>query len=147
VVFGRRNQVSPWRAPDGPDGAGQPGRPATIGPQAARSAPSRHLLSRSAAARPAPAPPVGRAAAREPAEAEEQRRLHGERTERRVVIKHNANGFPDVLRAWAEAGRGHHGRALSFLRTNAYGEMGGPFDRWFGRFPSPGDWIDRVAAL
>jgi len=67
--------------------------------------------------------------------------------QRRVVITHNVHDFPDILRAWAEAGRSHHGCILSFLPTNAYGEMGRRFDRWFGRFPSPGDWVDRVAAL
>jgi hypothetical protein len=67
--------------------------------------------------------------------------------QRRVVITHNVHDFPDILRAWAEAGRSHHGCILSFLPTNAYGEMGRRFARWFQRFPSPGDWIDRVAVL
>lgn len=67
--------------------------------------------------------------------------------QRRVMITHNVHDFPDILRAWAEAGRSHHGCILSFLPTNAYGEMGRRFDRWLQQFPSPGDWIDRVAAL
>jgi hypothetical protein len=67
--------------------------------------------------------------------------------QRRIVITHNVHDFPDILRAWAEAGRGHHGCILSFLPTNAFGEIGRRFDRWFQQFPSPADWIDRVAAL
>lgn len=67
--------------------------------------------------------------------------------QRRVVITHNVHDFPDILRAWAEAGRSHSGCILSFVPTNAYGEMIERFDRWFQQFPSPDDWIDRSVAL
>ncbi len=67
--------------------------------------------------------------------------------QRRIVITHNVHDFPDILRAWAEAGRSHTGCILSFLPTNAHGEMTRRFDRWFQQFPSPDDWIDRVVAL
>ena len=67
--------------------------------------------------------------------------------ERRVLITHNVHDFPDILRDWAEAGRSHHGCILSFLPTNAYGEMSRRFDRWFQQLPSQGDWIDRVVML
>ncbi len=67
--------------------------------------------------------------------------------QRRVMITHNVHDFPDILRAWAEVGHSHHGCILGFLPTNAFGEMGRRFDRWFQQFPSPGEWIDRVAAL
>lgn len=67
--------------------------------------------------------------------------------QRRVVITHNVHDFPDILRAWADAGRSHHGCILSFLPTNAYGEMIRRLDRWFQQFPSANDWIDRSVAL
>jgi hypothetical protein len=67
--------------------------------------------------------------------------------QRRIVVTHNVHDFPDILRAWAEAGRSHRGRVLSFLPTNAYGEMIRRFDRWFEQLPTPGDWIDRSIAL
>ena len=67
--------------------------------------------------------------------------------QRRIVVTRNVHDFPDILRGWAEAGRSHHGCMLSFLPTNAYGEMLRRFDRWFQQFPSPNDWIDRSVAL
>ena len=67
--------------------------------------------------------------------------------ERRLMITHNVHDFPDILRDWAEAGRSHHGCILSFIPTNAYGEMIRRFDRWFQQFPSENDWIDRVVIL
>ena len=67
--------------------------------------------------------------------------------QRRVMITHNFHDFPDILRDWAEAGRSHHGCILCFVRTNAYAEVSGRFDRWFGKFPSQDDWIDRVVSL
>jgi hypothetical protein len=67
--------------------------------------------------------------------------------ERRIVITHNSHDFPDILREWAEAGRSHHGCILSFLPTNAYGEMSDRFARWFRQFPSQRDWIDRAVIL
>ena len=67
--------------------------------------------------------------------------------QRRIVVTHNVHDFPDILRTWAEAGRSHHGCILSFLPTNAYGEMMRRFDRWLQQFPTPSDWIDRSVAL
>ncbi len=66
--------------------------------------------------------------------------------QRRAMITHNAHDFPDILRDWAEAGRSHHGCVVSFLPTNAYGEMSKRFDRWFQLFPTQRDWIDRVVS-
>lgn len=67
--------------------------------------------------------------------------------ERRLMVTHNVHDFPDILRDWAEAGRTHQGCVLSFLPTNAYGEMGRRFNRWFRQFPSQDDWLDRVVIL
>jgi hypothetical protein len=67
--------------------------------------------------------------------------------QRRILFTHNVHDFPDILRFWAEAGRSHHGCILSFLPTNAYGEMLRRFDRWFQQFPSPEDWLDRSVVL
>lgn len=67
--------------------------------------------------------------------------------QRRVTITHNFHDYPDILRDWAEAGRSHHGCVISYLPTNAYGEMGRRFERWFRHFPSPRDWIDRAVIL
>jgi hypothetical protein len=67
--------------------------------------------------------------------------------QQRVMITHNVHDFPDILRDWAEAGRSHYGCILSFLPTNAYGQMRRRFDRWFQQFPAPGDWLDRIAVL
>ena len=67
--------------------------------------------------------------------------------ERRVTITHNTADFPDILVAWAEAGRSHHGCILSHLPTNAFGEMERRFDLWFDRFPTPDDWLDRAVHL
>jgi hypothetical protein len=67
--------------------------------------------------------------------------------ERRVMITHNSADFPDILVAWAEAGRSHHGCIISHLPTNAFGEMERRFDLWFGRFPGSEDWVDRAVHL
>lgn len=67
--------------------------------------------------------------------------------ERRVMITRNFHDFPHILRDWAEAGRSHHGCILSHPATNAYGEMGRRFDRWFEQFPSQSDWVDRAVIL
>ena len=67
--------------------------------------------------------------------------------QRRILITHNSHDFPDILRELAEAGRSHHGCIISHLPTNAYGEMAHRFGRWFQRFPSRGDWIDRAVSL
>lgn len=65
----------------------------------------------------------------------------------RLMITHNTNDFPDILREWAEAGRRHHGCIISTLPTNAYGEMERRFDRWFQLYASQDDWTDRVVFL
>lgn len=67
--------------------------------------------------------------------------------ERRVMITHNFHDFPDILREWAEAGRSHQGCIVSYLPTNAYGEMAQRFDRWFREFASQNDWVDRAVIL
>ena len=67
--------------------------------------------------------------------------------QRRVLATHNFHDFPDILRDWAEAGRSHHGCILCFLPTNAHAGMSKRFDRWFERFPSQEDWIDRTVSL
>ena len=67
--------------------------------------------------------------------------------ERRVVITHNSYDFPDILSEWGEAGRSHHGCIISHVPTNAYGEMSRRLERWFERFPTPLDWIDRAVHL
>jgi len=63
------------------------------------------------------------------------------------VVTHNVHDFPDIRRAWPEAGRSHRGCILSFPPTNACGDMGRRFDRWFQLLPAADDWIGRVAAL
>ena len=67
--------------------------------------------------------------------------------QKRVMVTHNSHDFPDVLREWGDAGRSHHGCIISFVPTNAYGEMERRFDRWFQLYPSQADWIDRAVAL
>jgi hypothetical protein len=67
--------------------------------------------------------------------------------ERRVTITHNTADFPDILVAWAEAGRSHHGCILSHVPTNAFGEMDRRLARWFTRFPEQDDWLDRAVHL
>lgn len=67
--------------------------------------------------------------------------------EERIVITHNVRDFPDILAAWAQVNRSHHGCVLSHLPTNAFAEMARRFDRWFERFPSRRDWLDRVVHL
>jgi len=68
-------------------------------------------------------------------------------SEERIMITHNLADFPDLLAEWAAAGRSHHGCILSQLPTNAFGEMKRRFERWFGQFPSPSDWLDRAVYL
>lgn len=68
-------------------------------------------------------------------------------SERRIMITHNLADFPDILAEWAVAGGSHHGCILSALPTNAFGEMKRRFELWFGRFPTPGDWLDRAVYL
>jgi len=68
-------------------------------------------------------------------------------SEQRVVITRNTADFPDILAAWAEASRSHHGCILSQLPTDAFGEMERRFDRWFSRFPAQHDWLDRAVHL
>ena len=67
--------------------------------------------------------------------------------ERRVTITHNTADFPDILVAWAQAGRSHHGCILSHVPTSAFGEMNRRFERWFGQFPTQEDWLDRAVHL
>ena len=67
--------------------------------------------------------------------------------ERRVMITHNTADFPDILVAWAQAGRSHHGCILSHVSTSAFGEMERRFERWFGLFPAQQDWLDRAVHL
>ena len=67
--------------------------------------------------------------------------------QKRVMVTHNSHDFPDVLREWGDAGRSHHGCIISFVPTNAYGEMERRFDRWFQLYPSQADWIDRAVVL
>jgi hypothetical protein len=67
--------------------------------------------------------------------------------EERIVITHNVADFPDILAEWAAAGRSHHGCILSHLSTRDHGEMKRRFELWFGRFPSPNDWLDRAVHL
>ena len=43
--------------------------------------------------------------------------------EERITITHNTADFPEILVAYAEAGRSHYGCILSHLPTNAFGEM------------------------
>jgi hypothetical protein len=66
---------------------------------------------------------------------------------RRLLVTHNTHDFPDILGEWGEAGRSHNGCIISTVPTNAYGEMGRRFTRWFEQFPSPRDWIDRAVYL
>lgn len=67
--------------------------------------------------------------------------------EGRVTITHNTADFPGILVAWAQAGRSHHGCILSHVPTNAFGEMERRFGRWFDRFPTQRDWLDRAVHL
>ncbi len=67
--------------------------------------------------------------------------------EQRITITLNSADFPEILVAWAHAGRSHHGCILSHVPTNAFGEMERRFDLWFGRFPAPRDWVDRAVHL
>jgi hypothetical protein len=66
---------------------------------------------------------------------------------RRLTLTHNSHDFPDILRAWADAGRRHHGCIISTLATNAYSEMEQRLDRWLQLHPSQDDWIDRAVFL
>lgn len=68
-------------------------------------------------------------------------------SEQRIVVTHNVADFPDILGEWATAGRAHHGCILSTLPTNAFGEMKRRFELLLGRFPAPGDWLDRAVYL
>jgi hypothetical protein len=63
------------------------------------------------------------------------------------MLTHNSHDYPDLLREWGDAGRSHHGCIISYLPTNAYGEMERRLDRWFELFPANRDWIDRAVAL
>jgi hypothetical protein len=65
----------------------------------------------------------------------------------RLTLTHNSNDFPDILRAWADAGRRHHGCIISTVPTNAYGEMQRRLDRRFQLYPSQQDWLDRAVFL
>lgn len=67
--------------------------------------------------------------------------------QRRLTLTHNAHDFPDILRAWADAGRLHHGCIISTVPTNAYGEMQRRLERWFQLYPSQRDWSDRAVFL
>lgn len=67
--------------------------------------------------------------------------------ERRVMITRNTADYPDILVAWAQAGRSHHGCILSQVSTTAFGEMARRFDRWFEEFPTKQDWLDRAVHL
>jgi hypothetical protein len=67
--------------------------------------------------------------------------------EGRLMLTHNSHDYPDLLREWGDAGRSHHGCIISYLPTNAYGEMERRLDRWFELFPANRDWIDRAVAL
>jgi hypothetical protein len=67
--------------------------------------------------------------------------------QRRVTVTHNAHDFPDILREWGDVGRSHHGCVISFLPTNAYGEIERRLDRWFELYPAQDDWIDRAVIL
>lgn len=67
--------------------------------------------------------------------------------EQRLAITHNVADYPEILAEWAAAGRSHHGCILSHVETSAYGEMKRRFDRWFERFPSRRDWLDRAVHL
>lgn len=73
--------------------------------------------------------------------------------ERRVIVTHNTRDFPEILVAWAHAGRSHHGCILlhistnAFSELNAFGEMKRRFELWFQQFPAPDDWLDRAVYL
>lgn len=67
--------------------------------------------------------------------------------EQRITITHNSADFPEILVAWAHAGRSHHGCMLTHVPTNAFGEMERRFARWFDRFPTSEDWLDRAVHL
>ena len=67
--------------------------------------------------------------------------------ERRLFVTHNTHDFPDILVAWAAAGRSHHGCILSHTATNAFAEMKRRFETWFVHFPTMNDWIDRAVYL
>lgn len=67
--------------------------------------------------------------------------------ERRVTITHNTRDFPEILVAWAHAGRSHHGCILSHVSTSAFGELKRRFNRWFEQCPAPDDWLDRAVYL
>ena len=67
--------------------------------------------------------------------------------ERRVLVTHDSHDFPDILREWTGAARSHHGCIISFVATNAYGEIARRFERWFEQLPSNHEWIDRAVVL
>jgi predicted nuclease of predicted toxin-antitoxin system len=68
--------------------------------------------------------------------------------ERRVLVTRNAKDFAPLLRAWAEAGRHHHGCILIWgIRTDRFGEIVRRVGAQLEEVPSPAGWRDLVVAL
>lgn len=64
--------------------------------------------------------------------------------ERRILITHNVHDFPDILRVWAEAGRGHAGCIILVgMRLHDFGLILRCIQAVLETIPEQDAWSDR----
>jgi Domain of unknown function (DUF5615) len=67
--------------------------------------------------------------------------------DRRIVVTHDLQEFPQLLREWAEARRSHAGCLPVTHRTGDYGAILRAIDAAFERTPEQRGWVDRAEFL
>ena len=62
----------------------------------------------------------------------------------RILLTHNVGDFPDILRAWAGAGRTHAGCIIVVgVRLDQFGRLLRSIDAALGSAPDQAAWVDR----
>lgn len=67
-------------------------------------------------------------------------------SEGRILVTHNVRDFPDILRAWAEAGRDHAGCVIVVgIPLNQFGPLFEAIEAALAQEPDQAGWINRPA--
>jgi hypothetical protein len=65
-------------------------------------------------------------------------------SQHRILITHNVKDFPDILRAWAEAGRDHSGCVIVVgIALNEYRQLIVSIETVLGQGPEQDAWANR----